>query len=83
MAGAECVIAPTEIRSTGVSWASSFGRLTSSIGPYLGGILLTELPLSSVFFLFAIPAAFGSLCVLTLSRTRGETAPSVVVKARA
>ena len=30
---------PTVIRSTGVSWGSSFGRLAGSVGPYFGGVL--------------------------------------------
>jgi AAHS family 4-hydroxybenzoate transporter-like MFS transporter len=61
---------PTAIRATGVSWASSFGRLVGAIGPYIGGILLdtTELPL--VFLIFAIPAVCGAFSVLGLSRVR-------------
>jgi MFS transporter, AAHS family, 4-hydroxybenzoate transporter len=63
---------PTAIRSTGVSWASSFGRFVGGVGPYVGGIFLKTLPLATVFFIFAIPAVAGSLSVLALSRARGS-----------
>jgi AAHS family 4-hydroxybenzoate transporter-like MFS transporter len=66
---------PTNIRSTGVSWASSFGRFVGGVGPIAGGFLLNALPLQPVFFLFAVPAALGALVVLALSRTR---APATV-----
>ena len=55
---------PTTIRSTGVSWGSSFGRLAGSIGPYLGGVLLATLPLRATFLIFAIPALVGSCALL-------------------
>jgi AAHS family 4-hydroxybenzoate transporter-like MFS transporter len=61
---------PTVIRSTGVSWGSSFGRLAGSIGPYFAGLLLTALPLGPTFLIFAAPAVIGSLALLALIRTR-------------
>jgi MFS transporter, AAHS family, 4-hydroxybenzoate transporter len=61
---------PTVIRSTGVSWGSSFGRLTGSLGPYFGGVLLGILPLGPTFLIFAIPALIGSFAVLGMIRTR-------------
>jgi MFS transporter, AAHS family, 4-hydroxybenzoate transporter len=67
---------PTEIRATGVSWASSFGRLVGAIGPYVGGILLVSMAVQPVFFIFAIPAVFGAISVLLLMRARnGEPRP--------
>jgi len=61
---------PTEIRATGVSWASSFGRLVGAFGPLVGGILLDTMPLQIVFFIFAIPAVCGAFAVLALLRAR-------------
>ena len=61
---------PTEIRSTGVGWASSFGRFVGGVGPIMGGILLHDLPLKTVFFIFAIPAVCGAFGVLGLIRMR-------------
>jgi AAHS family 4-hydroxybenzoate transporter-like MFS transporter len=57
---------PTEIRATGVSWASSFGRLVGAIGPYVGGILLATMALQPVFLIFAVPAVCGAISVLLL-----------------
>ena len=62
---------PTSIRSTGVSWGSSFGRLTGSAGPYLGGLLLGAMPLQPVFFIFAIPALCGAAFILAMLKVRG------------
>jgi AAHS family 4-hydroxybenzoate transporter-like MFS transporter len=67
---------PTEIRATGVSWASSFGRLVGAIGPYGGGILLATMTLQPVFLIFAVPAVCGAISVLLLLRTRnGQQRP--------
>jgi MFS transporter, AAHS family, 4-hydroxybenzoate transporter len=60
---------PTVIRSTGVSWGSSFGRLAGSIGPYLGGVLLSALPLGFTFLIFAIPALIGSCALIGMMRS--------------
>jgi len=65
---------PTAIRSTGVSWGSSFGRLAGSIGPYFGGILLGALPLQTTFFIFAVPAIIAALAVLGMSRAKQRPA---------
>jgi len=62
---------PTDVRSTGVSWASSFGRFVGGFGPIAGGFLLGGLPLNLVFVIFAIPAVCGAFGVLALSRTVG------------
>ena len=61
---------PTEIRSTGVGWASSFGRFVSGFAPILGGMLIQALPLQIVFFIFATPAVCGALTVAAMSRAR-------------
>ncbi len=63
---------PTSIRSTGVSWGSSFGRLVGSLGPYFGGILLGILPLGPTFLIFAAPALIGSCGILAMGATRAK-----------
>jgi AAHS family 4-hydroxybenzoate transporter-like MFS transporter len=58
---------PTAIRSTGTSWALGFGRLGSTLGPLLGGVLLsTQWPLSSVFAIAALPTALGLGTIVAL-----------------
>jgi AAHS family 4-hydroxybenzoate transporter-like MFS transporter len=69
---------PTEIRSTGVGWASSFGRFVSGFAPILGGILIQALPLQTVFFIFAIPAVCGAFTVAAMSRARARNRPLAV-----
>ena len=66
---------PTEIRATGVSWASSFGRLVGAIGPFIGGILLDSMTLQPVFLIFAIPAVCGAVSVFLLLRARNDRSP--------
>jgi AAHS family 4-hydroxybenzoate transporter-like MFS transporter len=58
---------PTDIRSTGVSWAYGVGRVFSTVGPLLVGILLQlEWPLQDIFFVFAVPLFVASGCILML-----------------
>jgi len=66
---------PTDIRSTGTNWAHGMGRIFSTVGPLLGGILLQlKWPLQDIFFIFAVPLFAASGCILMLRR---------VVRARA
>jgi AAHS family 4-hydroxybenzoate transporter-like MFS transporter len=73
---------PTEIRSTGVGWASSFGRFVGGFGPMIGGRLLTSLPLPLVFFIFAVPALCGAFGVFGLLRTRKASNSAMAAQAR-
>jgi len=58
---------PTDIRSTGVSWSYGVGRVFSTVGPLLVGILLQlEWPLQDIFFVFAVPLFAASGCILML-----------------
>jgi AAHS family 4-hydroxybenzoate transporter-like MFS transporter len=66
---------PTQIRSTGVGWATGIGRIGSIIGPSLAGILVgvtgsTE----SIFFLAVIPPLCACLAGLALSSSRRSLA---------
>ena len=70
---------PTVIRSTGVSWGSSFGRLAGSAAPYFAGILLGVLPLGVNFLIFALPALVASLALIGLMQTISRAAPEIPV----
>jgi AAHS family 4-hydroxybenzoate transporter-like MFS transporter len=59
---------PTDIRSTGVSWAHGVARLCSIVTPLLGGILLAQQwPLASIYDVIAVPMLCGSIAVLALA----------------
>lgn len=58
---------PVEIRATGIGWAMGVGRAGAVIGPLLGGYLLAhEVPLPTIFLVFAAPLLVGGLCVLRI-----------------
>lgn len=55
----------TEIRSTGIGWAIGFGRLGAIIGPFLGGILISQgISISLNFTFFAIPVFIAAVATL-------------------
>ena len=59
---------PTALRSTGVGWALSFGRIGSVISPYVVGLPLGwGWPARSILLLPLAPALLGAACIL-LSR---------------
>ena len=62
---------PAEIRSTGVGWAIAAGRLGATVGPLLGGVLLSrDWPVHWLFLvMLAMPALVGFLCT-SLFQTR-------------
>jgi MFS family permease len=48
---------PTNVRSTGVGWALTAGRLGSIAGPLLGGALqMAGFTFSEYFLVFAVPS---------------------------
>ena len=60
---------PTSIRSTGSSWGIGVGRVGSSLGPLLGGVLIGwhwEMP--SLFGVIALFSLGGFFCVWLLAR---------------
>ena len=62
---------PTDIRSTGVSWAHGVARLLSIASPILGGILLARhWPLAGMYDMIAVPMFCGSVAVLVLAGVR-------------
>lgn len=55
---------PTNIRSTGVSFAAAMGRFGAISGPLFGGYLLAiNLPFQQNFIVFAIPGLIGALAI--------------------
>ena len=58
---------PTDIRSTGVGWATGLGRVGSIIGPLLaGGLVAMSVPPQYIFYVAAVPAlcaAAASACL--------------------
>jgi AAHS family 4-hydroxybenzoate transporter-like MFS transporter len=62
---------PTQIRSTGVGWATGIGRVGSIVGPGLAGILV-EFGVSTqhIFYLAVIPALCASLAGAALGGFR-------------
>jgi len=64
---------PSLIRSTGVGWAVSAGRLGAILGPALGGIILNaQVPTRQVLGLLVIPVALSAICVTFLPRVWHE-----------
>jgi AAHS family 4-hydroxybenzoate transporter-like MFS transporter len=66
---------PTEIRSTGVGWATGIGRMGSILGPSVTGILLSmNVASQHIFFLAAIPALLAATAAAALGRVQGPFA---------
>jgi AAHS family 4-hydroxybenzoate transporter-like MFS transporter len=76
VANATAAIAyPTEIRSTGVGWATGIGRLGSIFGPSVAGLLLSmNVASQHIFFLAVIPALCAATAAILLGRVHGPFA---------
>lgn len=60
---------PTSIRSTGISWALGAGRLASTAGPLLGGLMLSlGFSTQAIFVLAGLPVVISSLAILNMWR---------------
>ena len=58
---------PTEIRSTGVGFAMSAGRIGGIVGPFLGGFLIAAgLSMTANFMVFAVPTLLAGLVTLMI-----------------
>ncbi|GGO79844.1 MFS transporter [Marinobacterium nitratireducens] len=69
---------PTNIRSTGLGWASGIGRNGAIVGPMLGGTLLAlALPHHLNFLALAIPGAIATVAVALVGRRLGMKAVPV------
>lgn len=68
---------PTEIRSTGMGWASGMTRIAGAIAPILGGLLL-PISLLGALGLYGLSFALGGLIVFGLgTETRDAPLPDV------
>lgn len=64
---------PTEIRSTGVGFAMSSGRIGGIAGPILGGILIgAGLSVATNFIVFAIPVICAGIVALLIQSKKIE-----------
>jgi len=62
---------PTQIRSTGIGWATGIGRAGSILGPGLAGILVEAgVSTENIFYLAVIPAICASLAGAALGGLR-------------
>ena len=69
---------PTEIRSTGVGWATGFGRIGSIIGPSLAAWMHTmNAEIETIFLMAAVPA----LCAAVAGAALGPLRTSIIVRA--
>ncbi|MDU0200567.1 MFS transporter [Paenibacillus sp. MAH-36] len=67
---------PTRVRSTGVGFAASFGRVGGIIGPYLVGLLVSRHhSITSIFTIFFIAIVFGALVLLFFGKETKGTDP--------
>jgi benzoate transport len=64
--GFAAALYPAEMRGTGVGWALGIGRIGAVLGPIVGGFLVgANLPISSIFAIFAVPLVIaGILCLM-------------------
>jgi AAHS family 4-hydroxybenzoate transporter-like MFS transporter len=66
---------PTQIRSTGVGWATGVGRAGSILGPGLAGILVQwGMSTQNIFYLAVIPAVCAALAGAALGGLRRPVA---------
>ena len=65
---------PTEIRATGVGWATGMGRIGSIVGPGLAGVLLQiDVPPDDILLLAVIPALIAAAAGAAMGRVRTFT----------
>ncbi|MZY05525.1 MFS transporter [Acinetobacter pittii] len=71
---------PTNMRSTGVSFAAAMGRFGAISGPLFGGFLLAlNLPFEQNFMVFSIPGIIGAISI-ALFKHRKSSAIQQAVK---
>ncbi len=67
---------PTEVRSTGVGLAASFGRIGGIIGPYLVGLMVaSNKEITSIFMVFFVAIVIGALVLLFFGKETKNTDP--------
>ena len=62
---------PTEIRSTGIGWATGIGRAGSIVGPAIAGVLLQiSIPANDVILLAVVPALIAAAAAYSMDPIR-------------
>jgi AAHS family 4-hydroxybenzoate transporter-like MFS transporter len=75
LAALAATLYPTDIRSTGVSWAHGVARIGSIFSVMFAGTMLAlHWPLQTMYYLVSIPMFFGCLWILLLSNVRAKSA---------
>ena len=73
LAALAATLYPTDLRSTGVSWAHGVARIGSIISVMFAGTMLAlHWPLQTMYLLVSIPMFFGCLWILLLSNARAK-----------
>jgi AAHS family 4-hydroxybenzoate transporter-like MFS transporter len=75
LAALAATLYPTDIRSTGVSWAHGMARIGSLISVMFAGTMLAlHWPLQTMYYVVSIPMFFGCVWILLLSNVRAKQA---------
>jgi AAHS family 4-hydroxybenzoate transporter-like MFS transporter len=75
LAALAATLYPTDIRSTGVSWAHGAARIGSLISVMFAGTMLAlHWPLQTMYYVVSIPMFFGCVWILLLSNVRAKKA---------
>jgi AAHS family 4-hydroxybenzoate transporter-like MFS transporter len=78
LAALAATLYPTDLRSTGVSWAHGVARVGSLLSVQLAGILLAlHWPLQTMYLLVSIPMFLGTLWIILLASVRAKRAPKL------
>jgi len=78
LAALAATLYPTDLRSTGVSWAHGVARVGSLLSVQLAGILLAlHWPLQTMYLVVAIPMFLGCIWILLLANVRAKRAPEL------
>lgn len=71
---------PTQIRSTGIGFATGIGRLGAVLGPSLIGFLVSlQLPLEQNFMAIGVAGFIGTIAVLLIDQTRAAAVTERVI----
>jgi len=77
LAALAATLYPTDIRSTGVSWAHGFARIGSIISVMFAGTMLAQhWPLQTMYLLVSVPMFFGCMWILILANVRAKASRS-------
>ena len=74
LAALAATLYPTDIRSTGVSWAHGVARIGSIISVMFAGTMLAlHWPLQTMYLLVSIPMFFGSVWIMLLANVSAKS----------